>query len=250
MNVATRLYHKANKSKNKIYRFFVRQFLSLFFNCDVPFNKNIASTVGFHHNMRGMVISLACSIGENCEIYHHVTIGAGPGGYPKIGNNVLIYTGAVIVGGITVGDGAIITANSCVYHDVPANYVMQGNPAQVRRIRSNLANKKTAGSSNRRFFSSVTTDAPFSETRLRIFIPGLVLILDGFSSEFINSLWKTMLITFPQAVFLIFSSAYRILWTSSTLSTKSCVHTVFFFKKNRFSSIFHIAVVQKSFLSV
>ena len=139
MNVATRLYHKANKSKNKIYRFFVRQFLSLFFNCDVPFNKNIASTVGFHHNMRGMVISLACSIGENCEIYHHVTIGAGPGGYPKIGNNVLIYTGAVVVGGITVGDGAIITANSCVYHDVPANYVMQGNPAQVRRIRSNLA---------------------------------------------------------------------------------------------------------------
>lgn len=81
-------------------------------------------------------------------------------------------------------------------------------------------------------------------------IPGLVLILDGFSSEFINSLWKTMLITFPQAAFLIFPSVYRILWICSTISTKSCVHAGFFFNRNRFSPIFHIAFVQKSFPGV
>lgn len=83
-----------------------------------------------------------------------------------------------------------------------------------------------------------------------MFIPGLFLIRDGFSSEFINSLWKTMLITFPQAVSLIFSSAYRMLWTCSTVSTKSCVYAVFFFDKNRFSLVFHIAFVKKSFLGV
>ncbi len=103
------------------------------FNCDVAFNANIHKSVQFKHNMRNVVISSECSIDENTNIYHNVTIGAGPGGYPKIGKNVIIYTGAVVVGGITVSDGATITANSVVYKDVGNNCVMQGNPAQLKK---------------------------------------------------------------------------------------------------------------------
>ncbi len=48
---------------------------------------------------------------------------------PVIGSNVKICAGAIIVGGITVGDNAIIGAGSVVVKDVPNNEVWAGNPA-------------------------------------------------------------------------------------------------------------------------
>jgi serine O-acetyltransferase len=79
-------------------------------------------------------IALAQSIGAGCLIFHCVTIGDSPPrwGLPTIGNRVLIFPGAVVAGPITVGDGAVIGANSVVTRDVPAGEVWAGNPA--RRI--------------------------------------------------------------------------------------------------------------------
>lgn len=66
-------------------------------------------------------------IGSNCRIHQHVTIGwDGSDGAPRIGNDVVIYTGAVIVGDITIGDGAIIGANAVVTKDVPPGVVVRG----------------------------------------------------------------------------------------------------------------------------
>ncbi len=75
-------------------------------------------------------IAWKVEIGANCRIHQHVTIGwDGRGGAPRIGDNVVIYTGAVIIGGITIGDGAIIGANAVVTKDVPPGVVARGVPA-------------------------------------------------------------------------------------------------------------------------
>lgn len=66
------------------------------------------------------------TIGENCLIFHEVTIGTNltRGGMPTIGNNVDIYVGARVLGGITIGDNAKIGANSVVTSNVATNSIV------------------------------------------------------------------------------------------------------------------------------
>jgi len=83
-----------------------------------------------------VVISANAEIGRNCNIAHNVTIGAARGkraGAPKIGDNVWIGTGAVIVGNIQIGNSVLISPNAFVNIDVPDNSVVIGNPAIIIR---------------------------------------------------------------------------------------------------------------------
>ena len=89
------------------------------------------------HGM-GIVIGETAEIGDDCLIYHGVTLG-GTGKdhgkrHPTIGNNVLIGCGAKILGPFKVGDGARIAANSVVLSEVPENATAVGIPAQIVRI--------------------------------------------------------------------------------------------------------------------
>jgi len=61
------------------------------------------------------------SIGKNCTINHQVTIGDNYGGRPVLLDNVMVHSGAIIVGNITIGNNAIIGANTTVIKDVPDN---------------------------------------------------------------------------------------------------------------------------------
>ena len=71
-------------------------------------------------------------IGNHCGIQQDVTIGLNiDSDAPVIGDNVYIGAGAKILGGITVGDGATIAANSLVIKDVPPNTTAIGVPARV-----------------------------------------------------------------------------------------------------------------------
>jgi serine O-acetyltransferase len=91
----------------------------------------------FDHGM-GIVIGETAVIGNDCTIYHGVTLGgiAGITGknkkrHPTLGNNVSVGTGAKILGNITIGNNAKIGANSVVLKDVPNNAVAVGIPARI-----------------------------------------------------------------------------------------------------------------------
>ncbi|MCD8192451.1 MAG: serine O-acetyltransferase [Oscillospiraceae bacterium] len=88
------------------------------------------------HGM-GIVIGETAEVGDDCLIYHGVTLG-GTGKdkgkrHPTIGNNVLIGTGAKVLGPFKVGDNSRIAANSVVLKEVPPDCTAVGVPARIVR---------------------------------------------------------------------------------------------------------------------
>ncbi|APY12402.1 hypothetical protein BWZ22_14735 [Seonamhaeicola sp. S2-3] len=73
----------------------------------------------------------AKSIGENFYVNHLVTVGEIDGKKPTIGNNVSIFTGAIVIGDIVIGDNAKIGAGAVVVKNVPENATVVGNPAKI-----------------------------------------------------------------------------------------------------------------------
>ena len=79
-----------------------------------------------------VMIGASVEIGENCLIFHDVTLGTGHiPGTPKIGNNVDIYPGARVLGGIVIGDRSLIGANCVVTRDVPPESIIIPAPSRV-----------------------------------------------------------------------------------------------------------------------
>ena len=104
----------------------------------------IGRRVFIDHGM-GVVIGETAEVGDDCTIYHGVTLGGtslgrGTKRHPTIGKNVVIGAGAQILGGFTVGDNARIGSNAVVVHAVPANETVVGVPA--RTVLENRAEKK------------------------------------------------------------------------------------------------------------
>ena len=92
------------------------------------------------HGM-GVVIGETSEIGDNVTIYHMVTLGGiSPSinsdnqrqvkRHPTLKDNVVIGSGAQVLGPLTVGENAKVGANAVVTKDVPANAVMVGIPAK------------------------------------------------------------------------------------------------------------------------
>src|SRR5271157_5720302 len=82
----------------------------------------------------GVVIGETAEIGDDCYLYHQVTLGVAraQGGkrHPSVGNNVIIGAGAKVLGPISVGDNARVGSNAVVLDDVPANTTVVGIPAR------------------------------------------------------------------------------------------------------------------------
>ncbi len=86
------------------------------------------------HGM-GVVIGETTEVGEDCLLYQGVTLG-GTGKekgkrHPTLGNNVVVGTGAKILGAITIGDHAKIGANAVVLDPVPDHAIVVGVPGKV-----------------------------------------------------------------------------------------------------------------------
>ncbi len=89
------------------------------------------------HGM-GVVIGETAEIGNNCTIYQGVTLG-GTGKdhgkrHPTLGNNVLVGSGAKVLGPFKVGDNARIAAGAVVLTEVPENATAVGVPAKIVRV--------------------------------------------------------------------------------------------------------------------
>ena len=86
------------------------------------------------HGM-GVVIGETAEIGEDCTLYHGVTLGGTSWSkgkrHPTLGKGVVVGAGAKILGPITVGDGARIGSNAVVVKDVPPGATAIGIPARI-----------------------------------------------------------------------------------------------------------------------
>lgn len=86
------------------------------------------------HGM-GVVIGETAEIGDNCTLYHGVTLGgtswAKEKRHPTLGNNVIIGSGAKVLGPFTLGDNSKVGSNSVVVKEVPENATVVGIPGRV-----------------------------------------------------------------------------------------------------------------------
>ena len=118
--------------------FFIARLLSQFSRFLTGIEIHPGATIGkrlfIDHGM-GIVIGETAIIGDNCTIYHGVTLG-GTGKerkkrHPTLKNNVVIGCGSKILGNITLGNNVKVGANAVVLKDVPDNKVVVGVPAKI-----------------------------------------------------------------------------------------------------------------------
>jgi len=123
-----------------VYKLVDLVLVKLVIGADLPASACIGGGLVLDHGGKGVMLNEHLVIGTGVTIYHQVTIGwkevrdrhlEHP--VPVIGDNVVIGAGAKVLGGITVGNGAIIGANAVVLIDVPAGAVAAGVPATLVR---------------------------------------------------------------------------------------------------------------------
>ncbi len=119
----------------------ISQLIRFFTGIEIHPGAKIGKNLFIDHGM-GVVIGETSEIGNNVTIYHAVTLGGiSPSidserqrhekRHPTIGDDVVIGSGAQIIGPIKVGNGSRIAANAVVVNNVPEGSTMVGVPAKV-----------------------------------------------------------------------------------------------------------------------
>ncbi len=132
------LYHRVAHFFYKLKLFFIARLISQFnrgvTGIEIHPGAQIGKRLFIDHGM-GIVIGETAIIGDDCLIYHQVTLGGMSSKdekrHPTLGNNVMVGTGAKILGNIHIGDNVKIGANCIVIHDVEAGKTVVGVPGQV-----------------------------------------------------------------------------------------------------------------------
>jgi serine O-acetyltransferase len=131
-----RVGHRLHRAGFTLTARILSQFIRAFTGIEIHPGAKIGRRCFIDHGM-GVVIGETSEIGDDVLLYQSVTLG-GTGKergkrHPTIGNNVVIGTGAKILGDITVGSHTKIGAGSVVIHSVPDNSTVVGVPGRVVR---------------------------------------------------------------------------------------------------------------------
>ena len=122
----------------------ISQATRFFTGIEIHPGAKIGKNLFIDHGM-GVVIGETAEIGNNVTIYHAVTLGGSSPSiesdkqryekrHPSIGNDVVIGSGAQIIGPVKVGNGARIASNAVVVKDVDENTTMVGIPAKAVKV--------------------------------------------------------------------------------------------------------------------
>lgn len=132
--ISHRINHFLYKARLKGLARFFSQISKIFTHIEIHPGATIGKNLFIDHGS-GVVIGETAIIGNNCTLYHGVTLG-GTGKekgkrHPTIGDNVFIGCGAKILGDITIGNNVKIGANSVVLTNIPDNTTAVGIPAKI-----------------------------------------------------------------------------------------------------------------------
>lgn len=131
---AHRLAHPLYKRKFFFLARIISQISRFFTGIEIHPGAQIGRRFFIDHGM-GVVIGETCEIGDNVTIYQGVTLG-GTGKekgkrHPTLKDNVLVATGAKVLGSITIEENSKIGAGSVVLKDVPPNSTVVGIPGKI-----------------------------------------------------------------------------------------------------------------------
>lgn len=136
--ISYRIAHALYSKKWFFLARFISQLSRFFTGIEIHPGAKIGKGLFIDHGM-GVVIGETAEVGDNVTLYHGVTLG-GTGKdtgkrHPTVEDNVLIGTGAKVLGPITIGRGAKIGANAVVVKNVPAKATAVGSPAKnIERV--------------------------------------------------------------------------------------------------------------------
>src|SRR3712207_5217007 len=140
-----RMAHFFYRKRSYFMARFISQFARFLTGIEIHPGAKIGKGLFIDHGM-GVVIGETAEIGDNVMMYHGVTLG-GTGKdkgkrHPTVGNNVLIGSGAKVLGPINIGDNAKIGANSVVLSDIPANCTAVGIPGKIIKKKKSLRSEE------------------------------------------------------------------------------------------------------------
>ena len=129
-----RVAHFIYNIKLKFLARLISQLVRFFTGIEIHPGATIGKGLLIDHGM-GVVIGETAIIGDNCTIYQGVTLG-GTGKekgkrHPTLGNNVMVGSGAKILGPFSVGDNSKIAAGAVVLNEVPPDSTCVGVPARI-----------------------------------------------------------------------------------------------------------------------
>ncbi len=135
--ISYRIAHWLHTHKMRFLARWISQSCKFFTGIEIHPGATIGRRLVIDHGT-GIVIGETAEIGDDCLLYQNVTLG-GTGKdvgkrHPTLGNNVMVGSGAKVLGPFKVGDNARIAANSVVLREVPEGATVVGVPGRVVRL--------------------------------------------------------------------------------------------------------------------
>jgi serine O-acetyltransferase len=136
-----RLAHRLRRWNLKWLARFVSHISRWLTGIEIHPGATIGRRVFIDHGM-GIVIGETAEIGDDCTLYHGVTLGGTSWNkgkrHPTLGKGVVVGAGAKILGPIVIGDGAKVGSNAVIVKDVPPGATVVGIPGHILEADSDI----------------------------------------------------------------------------------------------------------------